>query len=217
MRKELTVTKMSQKFKYPRTPHFPFSKGATNDDKVLYSTEHFVGKEVVVTEKMDGENTTVYSDYSHARSLESKHKPYHSWLLSYISTFQSQIPENWRICGEYLYAVHSIEYQNLPSYFMAFSVWNDKNECLDWQSTKELLEALGVETVPVIYEGVYDEALIQRLAKEVTENGKEGIVVRLKDKFHYDDFSVSIAKYVRENHIQTDKTWGSTIKKNTLK
>lgn len=217
LRKEHTASDMSQKFKYPRTPHLPFSKGATKDDKILYSTKHFEGKEVVVTEKMDGENTTIYSDYSHARSLESKHKPYHSWLLSYISTFQSEIPEGWRICGEYLYATHSIEYTSLPTYFMAFSVWNDKNECLSWDETKSFLKKLKIEAVPVIYEGVYDEKLIRELAIQATNDGKEGIVVRLKDKFQYDDFSTSVAKYVRENHNQTDKSWGSTIKKNTLR
>lgn len=55
--------------KYPRTYHLPFSLGKTNDDKVLSNTDHFKGKMVVITEKMDGENTTLYSDYLHARSL----------------------------------------------------------------------------------------------------------------------------------------------------
>ena len=33
---------------------------------------------------MDGENTTIYKDFYHARSLDSKHKDYHSYLLSKI-------------------------------------------------------------------------------------------------------------------------------------
>ena len=44
------------KIKYPRTFHLPWSPGATSDDKMLKSIEHFIGKEVVITEKMDGEN-----------------------------------------------------------------------------------------------------------------------------------------------------------------
>ena len=208
---------MSQKFKYPRTPHLPFSKGATSDDKILASTEHFCGKRVVVTEKMDGENTTIYRDYCHARSLDSKHKPYHSWLLSYIATFQTQIPENWRICGEYLYATHSIEYTNLPTYLMVFSIWNDKNECLSWSDTISFLDTIGVQSVPVLYEGVYNEEKIKQIAEKATQGGAEGVVVRLCDSFSYNDFSVSIAKYVRENHNQTDKSWGNVIKKNKLR
>ncbi|MEL7307213.1 MAG: RNA ligase family protein, partial [Pseudomonadota bacterium] len=43
------------------------------------------------------------------------------------------------MCGENLYARHSISYNNLPSYFMAFSVWNELNQCLSWQDTKQFL------------------------------------------------------------------------------
>ena len=54
------------RIKYPRTPHLPWSLGATNDDVKQRDLSHFVGKQVVVTEKMDGENTTLYNDYIHA-------------------------------------------------------------------------------------------------------------------------------------------------------
>jgi ATP-dependent RNA circularization protein (DNA/RNA ligase family) len=205
------------RFKYPRTCHFPFSEGATDDDKILTSTDHFKGQIVVVTEKMDGENTTVYSDHCHARSIDSKHKPYHSWLLSYISSFQRQIPDDWRICGEYLYAKHSIGYDNLPSYFMVFSIWDETNTCLSWSDTVDLCADLGLEHVPVIYQGEYDEELIKKLAKQTVEKGGEGIVVRLEKGFNYNDFSKSIAKFVRKNHVQTDSSWGSVIEKNNLK
>ena len=55
--------------KYPRTLHLPWSYG-TSDDKFLKDTLNFDDEEVVVTEKLDGENTTLYNDYIHARSLE---------------------------------------------------------------------------------------------------------------------------------------------------
>ena len=99
---------------------------------------------------------------------------------------------------------------------MAFSVWNDKNECLSWSDTVAFLEALGVKSVPVLYEGVYDDAKIKQIAENATRGGAEGVVVRLEDSFSYGDFSLSIAKYVRANHNQTDKSWGKEIKKNTL-
>ena len=55
--------------KYPRTYHLPWSS-PSSDDRVASSLNHFVGQEVVVTEKLDGENTSLYNDYVHARSLE---------------------------------------------------------------------------------------------------------------------------------------------------
>lgn len=70
------------RIKYPRTLHLPWSLGRTSDDKVLSSMDHFSGREVVVTEKMDGENTTIYSDGLHARSTTSQRHPSRSWVAS---------------------------------------------------------------------------------------------------------------------------------------
>ena len=203
--------------KYPRTYHLPFSPGFTSDDKVLKDDSSFRGKEIVVTEKMDGENVSIYRDGFHARSIDSKHKSYHSWLLSEIYKFSYNIPKNMRICGEYLYAKHSIKYNNLPSYFMAFSLW-ENDVCLDWEDTEILCEELGVELVPILWKGQYDAETIKKIAEETVARGGEGIVVRLACSFTYDEFSKSIAKYVRPNHVQTDKHWSnSEIVKNGLK
>jgi len=207
-------------YKYPRTPHLPFSKGATDDDKVLKSTAHFDGKEIVITEKMDGENTTIYKDYYHARSLDSKHREYHSYLLNNtLPKLQYQIPEGWRVCGEYLYAKHSIVYNNLEDYFLMFSIWNEKNQCLSWPETEEYAELLGLYTVPVLYTGMYQEDIVKRIAEETTKKGGEGIVIRTTEAFDYEDFSTHIAKYVRENHVQTNKHWsqGEIIKNKIIK
>jgi len=47
--------------KYPRTPHLPWSPGASSDDVRHLNIDHFKNKQVVVTEKMDGENTSLYT------------------------------------------------------------------------------------------------------------------------------------------------------------
>ena len=58
--------------KYPRTPHLPWSPGRTKDDRMLDDTKTFDGRSVVVTLKMDGENSTIYRDRIHARSIEGE-------------------------------------------------------------------------------------------------------------------------------------------------
>ncbi|WP_455649757.1 RNA ligase family protein [Enterocloster citroniae] len=196
-------------FKYPRTYHLPYSRGYTSDDKVLTSDDQFKNVEVVITEKMDGENTTIYNDFYHARSLDSLHRDYHSWLLNYMKGFQYTIPCGYRICGEYLYARHSIAYTNLPSYFLVFSVWDDDNICLSWDHTKQFCDERNLVTVPVLYRGIYNSDLIQDLANKVVLKGGEGIVVRKAAAFSYDCFSENIAKYVRENHVQTEVHWSN--------
>ena len=205
-------------YKYPRTYHLPFSETITEDDKRLKDTKQFQNMNVVITEKMDGENTTIYNNYYHARSLDSKHRDYHSYLLSNIlPRIQYLISDDMHICGEYLYAEHSIHYDNLKDYFLMFSVWN-KDTCLSWTDTKEWAELLGLKLVPELYIGKYDEEKVKKIAKEVVERGGEGIVVRNVERFKYNDFSKNVAKYVRKKHVQTDTHWtNQEIKKNNLR
>ncbi|MBQ2184634.1 MAG: RNA ligase family protein [Lachnospiraceae bacterium] len=196
-----------ERYKYPRTYHFPFSPGRGSDDKVLDDFErYFANKEVVITEKMDGENTTIYRDMCHARSIDSLHHLYHSWLLQYAQSFQYLLGQNERVCGEYLYARHSIEYTNLPTYFLVFSIWNRAN-CLSWDETEKRCKELGLQTVPVLYKGCYNQEKVETAIQTVSNGGGEGIVMRLASGFTYDNFSTSIVKYVRANHVQSDKHW----------
>lgn len=196
---------LNNRFKYPRTPHLPWSCGPSDDDKILPHTQHFEGREVVVTEKMDGENTTLYADYIHARSLNSRPHPSREWVKRLHAQIAFSIPNGWRLCGENLYARHSIAYENLASYFYLFSIWDDKNYCLSWQETLEWVELLQLSTPPVIYRGLWDEKLISRLPINV--NKCEGYVVRCIQAFSYEAFGENVAKWVRQGHVSTDKHW----------
>ncbi len=191
--------------KYPRTPHLPWSPGGTHDDAFLIDTRHFEGREVVVTEKLDGENTTLYRDRTHARSVDSRHHPSRDWVKALHGQVGQEIPEGWRFCGENMYAMHSVPYLNLESYFYLFSIWNEENEALSWEETLEWADLVGVVPVPVMYQGIWDEALVRELT--IDPAVQEGYVVRVADRFAYDDFAVSLAKWVRPGHVQTDEHW----------
>ena len=99
-----------------------------------------------------------------------------------------------------------------------FSVWN-KKICLDWDSTIEWASLLGVEVVPVIYRGLWDEKIIRDLYSEkFLDNEMEGYVVRSTDSFSIDDFSTNVAKFVRKNHVQTEDHWmNQEIVRNEIK
>lgn len=203
--------------KYPRTFHLPFSQGATSDDKILKSLDSFVGKEIVITTKMDGENTTLYNNTYHARSIDGRSHPSRSWVAQFHSTIAHNIPENWRICGENLFAKHSIHYNNLQSYFMGFSIWNDENVCLSWNDTLEYFDMLGIIPVQELFKGTFDEQYIRNLAKSFNTSLDEGFVVRLATEFHYTDFNKSVGKWVRRNHVTSQEHWmHSKIIENTL-
>lgn len=194
------------RFKYPSTPHLSFSPGVSRNDRRLSSHAHFIGRDVVVTKKMDGENTSMYSDLIHAKSIDGRHHLSRDWVKGYHSSFAHLIPSGWRICGENLYARHSIAYSDLPSYFMAFSVWRG-DFCLSWDDSLAFLHQLSVSTVPVLFRGVFDETVIRTLVSELDTERDEGLVVRLSDGFSYEEFALSVAKWVRFGHVQTDEHW----------
>ena len=215
--------------KYPRTFHFPWSESNSSDD-VWWTADdvanYFHGKEVVVSEKMDGESTSMYNGHIHARSMDSGHHPSRAWVKQLLGTFGHNIPQDFRICGENLFAFHSIYYTDLPSYFMVYGIYDDNNYCLSWDDTLLYVHMLGLETVPILYRGIWDEKLIRNLwtgkgvyptyssptvRRQFPEDFEactaEGYVVRLAEKFHYDDFSKSVAKMVRKNHVSTPTNW----------
>jgi hypothetical protein len=192
------------KLKYPRTFHLPFSSSITNDDKVLSSTDIF--NEVVITIKMDGENSTMSNEYIHARSLDSSHHPSRDWIKNYWNTIKHDIPEDIRICGENLYAKHSIHYEDLRSYFYGFSVWDD-DYCLSWEETELYFDLLNIVSVPVIYKGIFTLNIVNEIINDMNFELNEGFVVRNVDAFYYDDFFNNVGKYVRSGHVQTETHW----------
>lgn len=196
----------SNPIKYPSTPHLPFSQGLQRDDTRITTLDYLNGREVVVTEKMDGENCSMYYDHIHARSLDSRHHPSRDWVKNFWSTIKHDIPQGYRICGENLYAQHSVSYVSLSSYFMGFSVWNG-TQCLSWNDTQEFFELLGIQSVPVLYRGVFDMDLLERMAEGFDVENKEGFVVRVAEGFDYSEFDTHVAKWVRSGHVQTSKHW----------
>jgi hypothetical protein len=207
----------TQYVKYPRTHHVPWSPGTTKDDRTMPSPNKLIESCVVVTEKMDGENTTMYADHIHARSVMSGGHPSRNWVKNFWSRLAHDIPKGWRICGENLFAKHSIHYHNLESYFLGFSVWDDKNICLSWDSTCEWFELLGIAQVPELYRGLYNEQLIKELLLDT--DTQEGYVIRIINGFPLSQFRYCVGKYVREGHVQTTQHWmrGQAIIRNGLK
>jgi len=196
--------------KYPRTPHIPGSPGMTDDDKLVSpETLAFLqsGVELVVTEKMDGGNITMYRDDFHGRSLDSGTHPWDTRTRAVWASIRHLIPEGWRISGESLQARRSVAYDNLPGVYMMFGVWDENNNLLSWDDTVHVSEMLGLPHVPVLYQGTsYNEAvnIWGQLREEETS---EGFVVRNAGSFPYSEFSQNIAKWVRAGHVRTRADW----------
>ncbi len=160
--------------------------------------------------------TSMYRDNIHARSLDSLDHPSRHHVKKLHGEIQYDIPENFRICGENVFAKHSVHYKNLESYFYVFGIYDDKNICVSWDETVEFANLLGLMTVPVLYKGIWDEEKVKACwtGNSTASPGdeQEGYVIRIADSFPYDQQdndlnSIFTAKMVREKHVKTSIHW----------
>lgn len=222
--------------------HLPWSEEDARRQKWLkeqQTREMFEGKQVIITEKMDGANACLTSEkvYARSHSAEATGEQWDFLKKQHREELMHKIPDNLAIFGEYLYARHSIKYDSLPSYFIVFGIYDDsEDEWLSWVDTEVVADKLSLETAPVI-DNVYiaedrsevvderDEIIVfddlRRDPEGVSRYGdtREGYVVRTVDSFSLDDLTENMAKCVRENHVQTEELhWrkGGSIETNEL-
>ncbi len=202
--------------KYPRSFHLPWSPGGTSDDKRLADVAPLVGAELVITEKCDGSNLTYTSKAVFSRSHAGP--PAHpSFDLAKAThgRIRHLVSEGLSVFCEYCYAVHSIEYAELPSYSFVFGVRDDARALWwDWDMVAAQAADLGLPTVPVLFRGAVAtarelEELTTSLAARPSAFGgqREGVVVRLAGAFPDAAFAASLAKWVRRGHVTTDEHW----------
>lgn len=205
--------------KYPRTYHLPFSEGLTNDDRKVDDDwwEHLKDKTLILSEKLDGENQSVYKNGVYARSHSAPTTNPWSRNMTERGGIYDQIKnllsDNEGVYGENMYGIHSIKYNKLPSYFFMFAVRNNER-WYSWNEVVEMSEILNIPTVPILEKRVFSspedlENTILSYMKKGSKYGDtiEGVVVRNADSFLLDDFSKNVVKYVRKNHVQTDEHW----------
>ena len=179
------------------------------DIEVLHN-HNFFGNNILV------HNCTMMKDTVYARSLDSNNHPSRNWVKGLWGSIRYDIPENWRICGENVYAKHSVGYDDLETYFYVFSIWNEDNVCLSWDDTVEWCNLLGLKHVKVLYRGIFDVEVFKNMG--INPEKQEGFVVRLTESFKFSNFIKSVIKWVRKGHIQTDEHWMSQkIEPNKLK
>lgn len=205
--------------KYNRTFHFPFSPGATNDDKIATSMDSLIDVSIILTEKVDGSNTSLEADGCFARTHAGP--PTHAsfnLLKALHASVKYIIEPGTQIFGEWCFAKHSIEYSALPNYFLPFAVRylqeNGEHRWGSWVDVEMWAGDIGQETVPVLFTGKVSsekelKELVESLMLQPSSCGgiREGVVARIAESFEDKDFSTSVLKCVRANHVQTSDYW----------
>lgn len=210
--------------KYNRTYHLPWSPGTTSDDRISPSVESLIGIDIVITEKLDGENTGMTKDGVYARSHAAfTTSPWSREVRQIHERIKRDLSDDVFLFGENMEGIHSIEYTNLTSYFYIFGV-RDNNIWISWNDVEEYSYLLDIPTVPVLFKGVVNS---EKELKELTEKlvsqpsalggSREGIVVRNAGIFHNDDFAKNVMKWVRKGHVNTDEHWTRNWRKASVK
>lgn len=207
-----------EKVKFPRIPHHPLSPGATSDDKRLTNMDHFKDKWVVITEKMDGECTGMNKEDIWARSLDSKG---HGSLCKALHAQITHLLESEIIFGENMEYVHSLKYDNVEPFYMFESVFkdsdnNNKLTCRHVITLSLFAKQFNIPQPKILYEGLYSEEVVKKLIDNMDTNKMEGFVIRNWDEFLFEDYAKNVCKWVRPNHVQTNKHWSSQLIKNNI-
>ncbi len=207
--------------KYNRTYHFPFSPGTTSDDHIAKDWQGILTNELVVTEKLDGENTCLKKAGVFARSHDAPTQS--AWAVKMRELWQNCQDElgELEIFGESLYAIHSIEYTHLEHYFYIFAI-REGERWLAWDEVVFYANLLNLPTVPIIQRGLFTQKSLENLiftqinAPSLLGGECEGFVVRTANAFENTEFKNCVLKYVRKNHVKTDEHWTKNWKRAKL-
>lgn len=209
---------MTDFFRFPHTPHIAWlGEGMPRDDKVLapHEVEALLSGSVRVEEKLDGANLGISLGSDGALRAQNRGQyliePFTgqfsrlgSWLAQHQWALTEKLTGNLILFGEWCAAKHSLDYENLPDWFVVFDVY-DRAAQRFWSSQRRnaMAESLGLAAVPALYEGKASLAQLKKLLASTTsryrEGAPEGLVVR-RESEHWCE---SRAKLVRAEFTQT--------------
>lgn len=217
-------------FKYPKTKHLPFSLKLSKKEDRNFNVEnfkYFIGKEVIVTEKVDGGNESLLTDACLPRAMDDNSFMYghesRNWIKSFWNNIKHDIPEDLIISVENMFAVHTIYYDLLPSYAIGLGVWSKSKNCLlCYDECLEWFSLLNISPAPLLYRGIYDENKIKECftgkSKLATDSIQEGYVIRLAEEIARKEFGMKVAKFVTTKFEIPDEHWSKNqIRLNKLK
>lgn len=212
--------------KYPRTYHFSFSPEVHSDDKVIdfEYEDKILNSEIVITLKMDGGNCCIKEEGVFARTHAM---PTICETFNYIKNVHyygklDLLNKNYWYFGENMFAIHSIQYNELEDYFYVFNIYDKENDIwLSWEDVKKEAKRCNFNVVKEIFVGKLNPKEIKKLLEnslKLTFFGgfAEGFVIRTVDSFTTEEFEQKVCKYVRKGHVKTDEHWSTNWKKQNL-
>lgn len=158
---------MNRLYKYPRTPHLTGSRLQPGDEDLgIISFDYLKGQQLVVEEKLDGANSAISFGHGGQLLLQSRghfldggpREKYFGLLKAWASCHQAVLRQalgsRFVMYGEWLYARHTIFYDQLPHYFFEFDIFDkERGLFLSTNERRQRLRGLPVLSVPVLFSG----------------------------------------------------------------
>ena len=208
---------MSEFFRFPHTPHIAWlAPGSPRDDKVLPPevVEKLLAGEVVIEEKLDGANLGFSIGSDGTLRVQNRGQyllpPFTGqfaqlgkWMQAHQDGLFDAQTESMMVFGEWCAARHSLNYDQLPDWWLMFDVY-DREAKRFWSTARrnELALALGLSVVPCLYQGRVTMAQLKGWAfgevSRFRQGDAEGVIVRSEDAM----WLQQRAKLVRPNFTQ---------------
>lgn len=218
-------------FKFPHTPHLVWLTACTpRQDKVLAPPEvrELLSAEVLVEEKVDGANVGISVSPSGELRVQNRgnylgpraHPQFQllwPWLEARHTSLVQALGPHLILFGEWCFAVHSLHYERLPDWFLAFDVYDRSNRRF-WSACRRdaLVDSLGLARVPQLACGRFSLEELRHLLgpSRLAQAPMEGLYVR-RDQ---GDFLAARAKLVRPEFVQAiEEHWSSRpLERNAL-
>jgi len=218
-------------FKFPSTPHLATLPGVEiRGDKVLSPSERdeFLRHELTVEEKVDGANLGISFDTEGNVRFQNRGaylslpgtgqwKKLSQWITPRSDALFESLTDQYILFGEWCYAQHSVFYDRLPDWFLAFDIYDREHHRFLSSARRDiLLEKLHVFRVPVLARGLISFSEIKGLLSQskLCNQPAEGVYLRADSE----DWLEKRAKLVRPAFIQSmENHWSrSTIKSNKI-
>ena len=218
-------------FKFPSTPHLATLPGVEiRGDKVLSPSERdeFLRNELTVEEKVDGANLGISFDTEGNVRFQNRGaylslpgtgqwKKLSQWITPRSYALFESLTDQYILFGEWCYAQHSVFYDRLPDWFLAFDIYDREHHRFLSSARRDiLLEKLHVFRVPVLARGLISFSEIKGLLSQskLCNQPAEGVYLRADSE----DWLEKRAKLVRPAFIQSmENHWSrSTIKSNKI-
>ncbi|KAI0652670.1 ATP dependent DNA ligase [Trametes meyenii] len=213
-------------FKFPRTPHLLDLGSVTSDDIVVNSVPVVDDGLVVVTEKVDGANMgfslsadrteIIVQNRSHYINPASheQFKRLGLWVdrhradLMKVLDRDPLFAQRYVLFGEWLVVTHSIPYNRLPDWFLAFDLYDrTTGRWADRRTLQNLLADTVICMVPVVHHGrMLSEEELRRIVlgtSQYYDGPVEGVYVKVERRGGV----VSRGKVVRADFIAGNEHW----------